>query len=122
MNKYTKIKFIGIILVIVLLIAVSTCPRLMFVRDVTVTVSDKGTKRYRKNKGYVDKYLIYTIDDNEKVEVFEDTDSLIPWKFNSSDLYAIIEPGKKYKFTVRGLRLHLISEYANIYKVEKIEE
>lgn len=55
------------------------------------------------------KYLIFT----EK-EVFENTDTLIYWKWNSSDVYNNIKIGKPYKIKVCGVRWPVMSWYRNI--------
>ena len=66
----------------------------------------------------VHKYLIYTIDDNGIVRVFENTDSIPHKKFNSSDIYARIQIGKVYTLRTVGFRLPVFSMYKNIIGVE----
>ena len=55
------------------------------------------------------KYLIFT-----DAETFENTDSLLAMKFNSSDLYGSIKEGATCDFTVTGWRVPLLSWYRNI--------
>lgn len=55
------------------------------------------------------KYLIFT-----DVEVFENTDSLFAWKFDSSDLQSQLEAGKRCKAIVTGVRIPFLSSYRNI--------
>lgn len=83
---------------------------------VTATVTEKGIKRINDS----DVYLIYA-KTNEKPEVFQITDSLVGRRFNSSDLYAEIEPGKTYQFTVRGDRNRYMSWYPNIYGCKELD-
>lgn len=71
---------------------------------VTATVTDKV-----RTGGDNSKYLIFT-----DKGVFENTDSLVNGKWNSSDLYGQTKIGKTYTFTVRGLRVHFLSWYPNI--------
>jgi hypothetical protein len=55
------------------------------------------------------KYLIFT-----DQEVFENTDSFLSFKFNSSDFYARIQVGQVCSFTVTGYRVPVLSLYRNI--------
>lgn len=86
-------------------------------RTVTVSVTDKNVKRSDDD----DKYLIYTLDEDGETQVFEITDSLLKWRWNSSDLYAKIEVGNTYKFTICGYRWRFMSIYPNIYKIKMLE-
>lgn len=55
------------------------------------------------------KYLIFT-----DKEVFENTDSLFAWKFDSSDLQSQLEAGKRCKAVVTGIRIPFLSSCRNI--------
>lgn len=55
----------------------------------TVTVTEKQVKRYDDK----DKYLIFTKAQDGSTKVFENTDSLIELKFNSSDVYGKLQEG-----------------------------
>ncbi|MBS3090283.1 DUF1523 domain-containing protein [Candidatus Pacearchaeota archaeon] len=77
---------------------------------VTATVKDKEVKRYKDK----DKYLIFT-----DKGVFEDTDSWVELKFNSSDLYGKLERGKSYNLGVYGWRIPFLSKYRNITKIKE---
>lgn len=74
----------------------------------TFVIKDKITKRNHEGD---DKYLIYT-----NKGTFEDTDTLLNMKFNSSDVYGQLEKGKTYTCTVNGFRVPLFSSYKNILK------
>lgn len=50
--------------------------------------------------------------------VFEDSDSVPYLKFNSSDFYNELIPGKTYTFTVTGWRIPFLSAYPNIVSCE----
>lgn len=50
-------------------------------------------------------------------EVYSNSDSLLAWKFNSSDFYRDIEQGKTYKFTIWGWRIPFFSSYRNIISI-----
>ena len=87
-------------------------------REITATVTDKDVKNSDKES----KYLVFTKTSDGETEVFEVTDALFAWRFDSSDLYAEIEVGKAYKFDVGGSRNRLLSWYPNIYGYEEIKE
>jgi len=55
------------------------------------------------------KYLIFT-----DTETFENIDSWLALKFNSSDVYGAIPVGAKCAFTVTGFRIPFFSMYRNI--------
>jgi hypothetical protein len=55
------------------------------------------------------KYLIFT-----DQETFENVDSWLALKFNSSDVYGSIIEGSTCEFTVTGFRVPLLSWYRNI--------
>lgn len=78
---------------------------------VTFTVEDKAIKKYDDD----DKYLIYT--DNGTYEI---TDSLVYWRWDSSDLYGKIKVGKTYEAKVYGWRIPIFSSYKNIVSVEEV--
>lgn len=67
------------------------------------------TKTFEKDG----KYLVYT-----KTTTFEVTDSYYPlcWRFNSSDVWGQVSPGK-YLVDTRGIRWGWMSWYPNICKL-----
>lgn len=123
-NNFTEIGYV-IFLVIVIVVVGSiglascaeSCRKGTERREEIGTVTDKGIKR----SGDEDKYLVYTKDENGESQVFEITDSILAGRFNSSDVYAEIEAGKTYKFTVGGSRNQFMSWYPNIYSFEEVE-
>lgn len=78
-----------------------------------VIVTDKEVKTSSDSS----RYLIFAEVDGE-TRVFQNTDALFKGKFNSSDLYAEIEPGEKYTFTTIGYRVNFLSMYENIIEIE----
>lgn len=76
-------------------------------------VTDKAVKQSKEDS----KYLVFT-KVNDEVEVFEITDSIIQGRYNSSDMYAVIEVGKTYDFKVVGERIPFFSMYPNIIGYE----
>jgi hypothetical protein len=55
------------------------------------------------------KYIVFT-----DKETFENTDSWLNLKFNSSDVQGSLEPGKTYTCDVYGKRIPFLSMYRNI--------
>lgn len=76
---------------------------------VTAQVTEKLTKRGTNE----DKYLVFT-----QGEVFENTDSLLRLKFNSSDIYGRIPDGATCTFLVNGWRFQFLSMYRNILEAD----
>ena len=60
-------------------------------------------------------YLIFT-----ESETFKNVDTIFKWKFDSSDVYRDIHPGKTYKVTVYGWRVPFLSMYRNIVKASEV--
>ena len=75
-----------------------------------------------KGKAGTSTYMVYTELEDGGVRVFRDEDVLMRLKFNSSDIYAQLHAGKKYKFRVIGWRIPLLSKYENIISVDEIKE
>ncbi|NME67731.1 DUF1523 family protein [Flammeovirga aprica] len=92
----------------------------------TITATVNKTERIRgsvqNGKQKLDKYLIYTLDKNDRPHTFENTDTWIWFKFNSSDVYAKIQDGETYDFSIVGFRIPILSMYPNIIKVEKVNQ
>ena len=86
-------------------------------KNIVVTVTDKDVKVKNNDSTY----LIYTKDKDDNVQVLKITDSILRRRFNSSDVYAVIEPGKTYKFTTVGYRIPIFSMYPNILKYQEVE-
>lgn len=80
------------------------------------TVTDKDVKNYDKSS----KYLVFTKTEEGETRVFSVEDSLLRFRWNSSDVYGEIEVGKTYRFTVVGFRIEILSMYENIIDFEEI--
>lgn len=83
----------------------------------TVTITGKAVKRYDKE----DKYLVFAKTEDGKFMEFENTDSWLELKFNSSSIQGRLEVGRKYRVRVYGWRIPLLSWYPNIVKAQKAE-
>lgn len=80
-------------------------------RQVTFTVQDKIVKSVGSGNNTTQEYLIFT-----DKGIFKDTDSLLNWKFNSSDVYGQLQKGHKYDCRVFGYRFGFTSDYPDILK------
>lgn len=83
----------------------------------TVTAKVIKTERimYMDKNNANSKYLIFC-----ENETFENVDSLLYFKFNSSDIYGHILAGGTYKFRVYGIRIPFFSYYRNIISAELV--
>lgn len=112
------------LVIIAVIVTVIVVPVMNFSNDhkYIVTITDKERVTTQSDKDNIDsKYLIYGEDENGKTYVFEDTDTLFRWKFNSSDVYGALKEGETYELTVIGFRVHIFNWYENIidFKVAK---
>lgn len=106
---------VGLVVICAILIAgVGSCKsctnNLGEERTLTATVTDKYVKKVNGE----DKYMVATKDTDGTVNVFEITDSIAFGRFDSADVYAGIDVGKTYSFTVVGERSEFYSIYPNI--------
>lgn len=72
------------------------------------------TEKERIQSAGTGKYLIWGDDNNRNAYVFENVDSIIMFKFNSSDVYGKIDVGNTYRIIVVGLRIPFLNMYQNI--------
>lgn len=84
-----------------------------YVHSTQRTVTAKVTKTWVQNTKDGSINLIGT-----DKGVFEDQDSVTYLKFNSSDFYNEMTPGKTYTFDVTGWRIPLLSVWPNIVSCE----
>ena len=79
-------------------------------QTIEITVKDKYIKQSKDSK-----YIVVDTNGN----AYEITDLTFKGKFNSTDIYNQIEIGKTYIITMTGKRIHFLSMYPNINKVEE---
>ncbi len=101
---------IGIIALLILL-SCTACVGYMNEQTIECTVKDKWVKNYSSDSEY-----LVSCDDT----VYKISDLMFKGKFNSSDIYARLEIGKRYKMKITGYRLPYFSEYQNINEIEEI--
>ena len=83
-----------------------------------VTVTDKDRITYDGNS----KYLVFADGENGESLVFENTDTVIRLKWDSSNIQGSLHEGETYEITVIGYRIPFMSKYENIIEVEEITE
>ena len=112
LSSLNKKGLIGILLIIVIAVLLITYPvSYAFTSgEETITIKDKWVK-YHGNDA---KYLV----SSEDGQVFEITDSIIRWRFDSSNLYADIDVGNSYDIETQGWRFAFMSDYKNILEAE----
>ena len=76
----------------------------------TITIKEKWVK-YHHGRA---KYLVSSTDG----QVFQITDTIIRWRWDSSNLYAKLEPGMTCKIKTQGWRFPLFSDYKNILEAD----
>lgn len=118
-------KSLGCLTVIILVIITAIAfPALNFSNDhkYTITITDKERVTKQVSKDTIDsKYLIYGEDESGETYVFENTDTLFRWKFNSSDVYGALKTGETYELTVIGFRVPILNWYENIVDFKIME-
>lgn len=79
-------------------------------QTVHATVTDKERVTSSSSDGSTtSKYLVYT-----DKEVFQNTDSMVAGKFNSSNVQGYLQKGCAYDLKVIGFRMPFFSAYQNI--------
>jgi hypothetical protein len=77
----------------------------------TITIHVEKTERIQT--GDAQKYMVYGAQ-----ETFENTDSWLFLKRNSSDIYGMLKDDQQYEVKVAGWRWSLTSSYRNIIEVK----
>lgn len=103
-DKQIKYLFLGILCGIIIFNIVY----LFSQETITVQVTDKE-RIVTSDSSY---YLVFCVG-----EVFQNSDSMLFFKFNSSDIQGKLERGKTYKIKVIGFRVPFLSMYRNILGV-----
>ena len=108
--------FISALVLLVIVGVVFVSPLIAYTTkaDVEFTVSEKERVCTGGNSGSC-KYLIFT-----DQGVFENTDTIWYFKFNSSDVYGSLHEGGTYKAEVYGFRFPFLSWYKNIIAVQAL--
>lgn len=81
---------------------------------VEVLITDKERIVESSENGVTSKYLVFS-----ETEVFENTDTFLFFKWNSSDVQGQLIPGHMYRVRVYGFRVPFLSMYRNIIEVKE---
>ena len=102
-----------------LLVLISIYPTIyrMSSETILVTVKEKERISYGSGDDLSHKFIIYT-----ENEVFENTDSWLFLKFNSTDFQRKLELDGRYIVKVSGWRIPFLSWYRNIVKIEQVKK
>lgn len=79
----------------------------------TITIKEKWVKY----QGQDAKYLV----SSEDGQVFQVTDTLIEFRFDSSNIYADLDEGETYNINTQGWRFAFLSDYKNILEADLVE-
>lgn len=127
LKKIKKVKGITIIIAVAMLVIAILGVKFSHndtEYTVTITGKDRITESSKESDGNYktsSKYLVFADDENGNSLVFENTDCLFRWKFNSSNVQGKLKEGHTYKITVIGYRNSFLSWYQNIIKVEEVK-
>ena len=111
-NIILGLSFIGVAVLVIGLLLIS--PIIAYSTDELVVFNVKDKERVVTGSGdsMTSKYLVYT-----DKGVYENTDTIWYWKWNSSDVYNDLEVGKTYQVKVYGFRIPFLSWYKNVVEV-----
>ena len=87
-----------------------------YVRHYDVTITNKQIKRIDGK----DTYLVFGLLDDGSPRVFKNTDSKLYWKYNSSDVNALLRADRRYRLKTVGWRWGVKSWYENILEAEPL--
>lgn len=132
MRRNIGIVIIAVIIVAIIGISVSMTaimqcgnPKEYTVVDVTIQAEIQTGNNGENIESVSTHYLYFCKIDSGEIIVFENEDSLLNGKFNSSTLLAQInsyqKEGKPFKVYTRGYRIPFLSTYQNIIKIEELE-
>lgn len=85
-------------------------------KTVEFTVRDKDRVTKCDSEGSCQSYWIVMTDNG----VYKNDDSLMYFKFRSSDLQAELEDGKRFRCKTAGFRIGITSSYPNLISCERI--
>lgn len=111
--KHTRKVVLGLFALGVCALGIGKCTYHTSVEEkqTTFTINKMEVKR----DDDFDRYLIFT-----DKGVYENTDSMFKFKFNSSDLHNELQPGKTYQAITVGPRIQFLSMYPNVIKAQEI--
>lgn len=119
MSKNTKAKIIMCVVIVSVSMVICLLYNISHISRNTYTAT--VTKKERIPNGDSSKYLIFTDLKSGDPRVFENTDSIVELKWNSSDVYAALKENKTYEIKTYGWRFPMLSLYENIIGYKEVE-
>lgn len=118
MKKYIVLGVIGVIL---LGLCFTSAPYQILtsrtIDNVLVKEKQVSTESDKETGLVVSTYLIFT-----DAGVFRNDDAFWHFKYNSSDVYGMLDNGKRYNLKVYGWRIPILTMYPNIVKATEVKE
>ena len=124
LKKRRSMRMVRMIIAVIIFIVVGVAISIPFdFNDHTymVTVTDKDRIVSGSGDSTKSKYLVFADDENGESMVFENTDTLLRMKWDSSNIQGALKEGHTYNITVVGFRLSFMSMYENILSIEEIK-
>ena len=124
MRRKRSIHSIVVIIMVVLVFVATIGYNIAFSfndTEYTITVTDKERIYSGSGDTSSSKYLVFGDDENGNSLVFENTDTLLRGKWDSSNIQGQLKEGNIYKIIVVGYRVPFLSMYQNIIKIEEIK-
>lgn len=119
-KKNLSVEYIVVLLIVVIVLGIPMYrlfDKASNERKVTVKITDKVVKNGKDSS----KYLIFCEDESGNIVTYEVTDSLLMFRFDSSDVYGSLKTDKTYELTVRGSRNTVLSWYPNVYECKEVD-
>lgn len=119
-NWKTAATVVGVLLIVAMIVWYMMFPYVT-AGTAVFTVTDKERVVRGDGDSVSSYYLVFTEDRNGKSETFSNVDTLMYWKFNSSDLQGSLKIGRTYMADVYGWRVPFLSWYRNIVNVRQVD-
>lgn len=117
--RENKMFRVAVILIAIIFLSIISFNFICTFNDTEYTITVTGKERIVED--FSSKYLVFSEDTHGNVLVFENTDSLLRWKWDSSNIQGQLKEGNTYKIVVVGFRVPFLSMYQNIIKVEEVQ-
>lgn len=113
-----RIIFFGIFALVIAMLIGSVVVHYTTQEWVTVTIWDKEREgRSDGSGGTTYTYMVHT-----DLESFTNSDSVLAFKFDSSDVQRQLREGQEYRLLVTGFRIPVLSMYRNILDYQDVIE
>ena len=111
-------KKFGALIALVVLLFLGGCGLTLYSTYGTQKTVEFTVNHKERTGGDNGKYLVFTNEEG----VFENSDSIFYFKFDSSDVYNQLREGGRYRCDVYGWRFGFLSWYPNIKECETLED